>query len=99
VFYQLRPRVSGHIPAAVVIVKSRDSFFHAELSLLPVMRLDTQRKQHLGTRSSKCLDSSAGCLVVIACFTLKVNSVVFAAWSVVCIIIYGEETVTRCKFQ
>jgi len=45
---------------------NREIFFHAEISLLSVNRLHSQRKQHVRIRGGKCVDSSEGSLVVIA---------------------------------
>lgn len=47
---------------------NREIFFHAEISLLAVKHLHSQRKQHLRIRDGKCVDSSEGSLVVIAIF-------------------------------
>jgi hypothetical protein len=79
-------------------VMNREIFFHAEISLLPVKRQHSQRKQHIRIRSGKCVDSSEGSLVVIASFTVTFMCFV-PAWWVVPIIIFGEETMTRRKFH
>jgi hypothetical protein len=47
-------------------------FFHAEISLLFVKRLHSQRKQHLKIRSGRCVVSSGGSLVEITRFTIHV---------------------------
>jgi len=72
-FYQLNLRVSG-------CVLNRKIFFHAEISLLSVKRLHSQRKQHVSIRSGKCVDSSEGSLDVIASFTV----------TVMCFVLHGE---------
>jgi hypothetical protein len=72
-FYQLNLRVSGR-------VMSRKNFFHAEISLLSVKRLHSQRKPHVRIRSGKCVDSSEGSLDVIASFTV----------TFMCFVLHGE---------